>query len=196
MAERAHVTSVEAIEAFRARLILYLTKARAAVEEVSDEIQHTRAWLENDQRTRWEGECRRCQRVLDEAEQELFNTKISRLRTQTAAQLLAVERAKHALRQAEAKRDAVKRWAREFGNRAEPLGKQIDQLLGFLATDMGKGVAYLGSVIKALEAYTAVRPGVDGSAPASLREQALDPAQPAPASSAPTPLNPAESAPK
>jgi hypothetical protein len=196
MAERAHVTSVEAIETFRARLILYMSKARAAVEEVSDEIQHTRAWLENDQRTRWERECRRCQRVLDEAEQELFNTKISRIRTQTAAQLLAVERAKHALRQAEAKRDAVKRWAREFGNRAEPLGKQIDQLLGFLATDMGKGVAYLGSVIKALEAYTATRPGLDGSAPASLREQAIDSAQPAPDPIATTPLNPAESAPK
>jgi hypothetical protein len=163
MSQRAHVTSVEAIEAFRAQLILYLTRARATTEEVSDEIQRTRAWLEQDRRAHWERECRRCERVLDEAQQELLNARISRLSNQTAAQMLAVERAKRALREAEDKRAASKRWAREFGNRAEPLGKQVEQLLTFLATDMVKAVAHLGSVIKALDAYAAVQSESTGS---------------------------------
>jgi hypothetical protein len=178
MTTRAHVTSVQAIEAFRAQLILFLGKARAAVEEVSDEIVRTRTWLENEQRARWERECRRCERVLDEAQQELFNAKISRLRTQTAAQLLAVERAKRDLRHAEEKRDAVKRWTREFGNRADPLGKQVEQLLTFLTTDMVKAAAHLGSVVNSLEAYTAVQAG-PGALAAGL-PPARDEAEPAP----------------
>jgi hypothetical protein len=172
MSERAHVRSVQAIESFRAQLILYLGKARAAVEEVSEELVRTRSWLENEQRTRWEGECRRRERLLDEAQQELFSAKLSRVQTQTAAQVLAVEKARRALRQAEEKRDAVKRWTREFGNRAEPLGKQVEQLLTFLSTDMGKGVAYLGFVIQALEAYASVQPGIAGPTPAPASDSA------------------------
>ena len=117
MSQRAHVTSVEAIEAFRAQLILYLSRARAATEEVSDEIQHTRAWLEHDRRAYWERECRRRERLLDEAQQELLNAKISRISTQTAAQALAVERAKRALHEAEDKRAATRPHHRHSGSR-------------------------------------------------------------------------------
>src|SRR5512133_3795914 len=131
MAERAQVTSVEAIEGFRARLIVFMTKTRTAIEEVSDEILHAQAWIENDRRTHWDQECRRRRRALDEAQQELFNARISRLRTQSAAQILAVERRKAALREAEEKRDIIRRWTREFENRAAPLGKQVEQLLTF-----------------------------------------------------------------
>ena len=35
MADRAQVTSVEAIEAFRSALIVYLSKARPALEEIA-----------------------------------------------------------------------------------------------------------------------------------------------------------------
>ena len=38
MAERAQVTSVEAIESFRASLIVFLSKVRPTLEEVSDEV--------------------------------------------------------------------------------------------------------------------------------------------------------------
>ena len=165
MPERAQVNSVEALDAFRAKLIVFISKARAGVDEVIDEIQRTQSWLENEQRTYWDRELRRRNRELDEAEQELFSAKISRIRTQSAAQVLAVERAKRSVRAAEAKRDAVKKWTREFESRAEPLGKQVDQLLTFLTTDLGKGVAYLGSTVKLLQDYALVAPQSDQLAP-------------------------------
>ena len=56
MAERAHVTSVEAIKDFRSNLIVYLAKARPALEEVSSDMMRTRLWLESDQQSHWERE--------------------------------------------------------------------------------------------------------------------------------------------
>jgi hypothetical protein len=155
MSERAQVNSVEAIEVFRAKLLVFMSKARAAVEEVTDEARDTRVWLEHDRRGFWEKESRRRARDLEQAEQELFNARLSNLRTHTAAQFMAVERARSALRVAEEKRDLVKRWAREFENRAEPLAKEVEQLLTFLTTDLVKAAAYLGSVVRILDAYAA-----------------------------------------
>jgi hypothetical protein len=157
MPERAQVTSIEAVESFRAKLIVFITKARAALEEAADEVQRTQSWLDNEQRMRWENECRRRRRELDEAQQELFSAKVSRIRTQSAAQVLAVERAKRALREAEDKREAVKRWGREFANRADPLVKQVEQFLGFVTTDLVKAAAHLSGLLKALDAYMAAR---------------------------------------
>ena len=45
MPERAHVTSVDALELFRSQLIVYLSKARPALDEVSAEVVRTRVWL-------------------------------------------------------------------------------------------------------------------------------------------------------
>ncbi len=42
MPERAHVTSVDALESFRANLIIYLSKARPTLEEVSADVQRMR----------------------------------------------------------------------------------------------------------------------------------------------------------
>ncbi len=165
MVERAQVSSVEAIDSFRGDLIVFMTKARAAVEEVADHVQRTRVWLQHEQRTRWEKECRRLSRVLEEAQQEFFSAKLANYRSATAAQALAVERAKLALRRAEEQLAAVKRWSRELDNRAEPLLKQVEQLQTFLTTDLVKAAAYLSNIVKALEAYTAAGPG-PGAPPA------------------------------
>ena len=72
MPERAHVTSVEALEEFRATLIVYLTKARPTLEEVSGDVMRTRLWLENEQRVHWEAQVRRRTKELEEAQAALF----------------------------------------------------------------------------------------------------------------------------
>ena len=64
MPDQAHVTSLEALEKFRATLLTYISKARPALEEVSGDILRTRMWLENDQRTHWEGQMRRRSKEL------------------------------------------------------------------------------------------------------------------------------------
>ena len=47
MAERAQVTSSDALELFRSNLLLYLDKARPALDEVSAEVMRMRNWLED-----------------------------------------------------------------------------------------------------------------------------------------------------
>jgi len=72
---------------------------------------------------------------------------------------MTVQRAQRAIQEAEAKLKTLRRWERELDNRAAPLLKQLDQLRGFLASDMAQAVAYLDQALKALEAYRNITPG-------------------------------------
>ena len=156
MAERAQVTSFEAVESFRADLIVFLSRARAVLEEASDDVLRTRLWVQNDQRRLWEGETRVRYRKLEEARAELFNARLSQFQESTLLQTMAVQRAERAVREAEAKLALLKKWDRDLENRTDPLVKQVTQLHGFLTIDMGRAVAHLVQVVKALEAYADV----------------------------------------
>ena len=72
--------------------------------------------------------------------------------------------------------DTLRRWERELDNRAAPLLKQLDQLRGFLASDMAKAIAYLDQVLKALEAYRNIIPGRSPAPP--LVDDGHEPAAP------------------
>jgi len=156
MAERAQVTSVEAVESFRASLIVYLKSARATLEEACDEILRARSWVQDDRRPHWENEKRVRGRKLEETRAELFSARLSKFHDSTALQLLAVQRAERAIREGEAKLTVIKKWHRELENQTDPLLKQLNQLQGFLTTDMGRAVAYLAQVVRTLEAYASV----------------------------------------
>ncbi len=186
MPPRAHVTSVEAIEEFRSSLLVYVSKARPTLEEVSDEALRTRLWLENEQRTRWEAEVRRRTRTLEQAQQALFSSGISNLRDASDVEKMAVQRARRALEEAEAKLKLVKHWARDFQNRAEPLTRQLDKLHTLLSNDMVKAAAHLANVIKALDAYADVAPpSLEGNPAAPATEAPAGAAAPAPPPSDP-----------
>jgi len=158
MPERAHVTSVEALEAFRSNLIVYLSKARPTLEEVSTDVQRMRGWLENDQRAHWENEVRRRSRALQEAQAALFSSRLSRLREASATEQMAVQRTKRALDEAEGKLRVLKQWNRVFDNRVDPLVKQMEKLHTVLAHDMVHAVAFLAQAINTLDAYAEVAP--------------------------------------
>jgi len=166
MAEQAQVTSVEAIESFRASLILFLSKVRPTLEEVSDEVMRLQARIQNDQRRFWESELRKRGLKLEEAKQELFNAALSQLQQATALQHMAVQRAQRAVRDAEDKLGTVKKWERALEDRTAPLVKQIEEFHGFLTVEMGRAGAQLVQFVKALEAYTKVAgPAKEGAPP-------------------------------
>jgi hypothetical protein len=158
MPQRAQVTSVEALEAFRSTLIVYLSKARPTLEEVSADVLRTRLWLENEQRTRWENEARRRHKELEQAQSALFSARLSNLRKETAAEVMAVHRARRSLDEAQSKLLVLKRWLREFDAQAQPLLKQMEKLHTVLANDMVKAVAYLGQAVNTLDAYAGMTP--------------------------------------
>ena len=173
MADRAQVTSFEAVESFRADLIVFLSRARAVLEEASDDVLRTRLWVQNDQRRVWEGETRVRYRKLEEARAELFSAQLSQFHESTALCLMAVQRAERANREAEAKMAVLKKWDREMENRTDPLVKQVTQFHSFLATDMKRAVAYLDQAVKTLEAYAGVpTPGAGAASTQAKNEPA------------------------
>jgi hypothetical protein len=153
MPQKAQVTSVEAIEAFRANLIVYVSKARPTLEEVGADVLRTKSWIENDQRSYWENMVKRRTRDLQEAQQALFSARISNLRKESAAEQMAYHRARRALDEAETRLRALKKWGREFDGHVAPLLKQTEKLHTVLANDMVKAAAYLAETIKTLAAY-------------------------------------------
>ncbi len=165
MADRAQVTSIDALESFRASLILFLTKARPTLEEVSDDVLRIKLWIQNDRRTHWQGELKRRLRAFEQAQQELFSARLSNLREPTAAQQLTVTRAQRAVREAEDKLRVLRKWSREFENQTDPLVKLVDHLHTFLTSEMAHAVAHLAQVLVTLEAYVERGPAPE-SAPA------------------------------
>ena len=158
MAEQAHVTSLDALEAFRASLIVFLGHAHRSVDEVGDEVRRTRGHLQNEWRTRWEQEIRKRRQLLSQAEQDLLSAKLSNLRDNISAQQNAVRKAREALDHAEKKLRKVKLWTRDFDTAVGPLVKRIDSLRHLLDFDLPKGLAYLVQAQKILEAYAESAP--------------------------------------
>jgi hypothetical protein len=164
MPQRAQITSIEALQEFRATLIVYLSKARPTLEEVSADALRTRLWLENEQRTHWENEVRRRHKLLEQAQAELFSARLSNLRKESAAEVMAVHRCRRSLDEAQSKLLVLKRWLREYDAQAQPLLKQMEKLHTVLANDMVKAVAYLAQAVDTLDAYAGVPPPSLGSA--------------------------------
>ena len=158
MADQARITSVDALESFRASLVVYLSKASPALEEISDVINRTRAWLQDDQRMHWEGQVRQRRKALEQAQAALHSARMSTLRDSITTEQMAVNRAKRLLEEAEEKLRRVKQWNREFDNVVGPSLRKLESLRAILTNDMPQAVAYLAHVVKTLDAYTGIAP--------------------------------------
>lgn len=185
MAEHSHVTSFDAIESFRANILVFLSKARPTVEEVGNELVRLRVWLETDQRNHWEKEIRLLNRQLEQAQQELFAARLSKLQSASVVQEMTVQRLKHKLREAEDKQQTTRKWSRALDDRTQPLVKEVENLHTFLFMDMVRAVAYLEQVLEKLEAYAGVaQPGFPGAgsprAAAPPQNPATSPGEPEP----------------
>ena len=172
MATQVRVTSIDALDRFRAHLIIFLTEARRAVDEVVDEVRRTRLWLQHDQRLHWEAQVRRWRKLLDQARGELLSARISDLRTTSTAQQNAVLKAKRGLNEAEEKVRNVKHWNRDFDSRADALLKSLTGLRDYLDHDLPKAVTFLVQAQRALQAYTEGTSGGTTSPPPRETEAA------------------------
>ena len=153
MATQVKVTSLDALESFRASLIIFLTKARRSVDDVCDDVRRTRQWVQNDQRLLWESQLRKRRQALEQAEGELFSAKLSGLRDNIAPQQQAVRKAKADLQEAETKLRNIKRWNRDFDGLVDPLLKRLQGLREHFDHEMPRGITYLVEALRTLEAY-------------------------------------------
>ena len=164
MPERAKVTSLEAIEDFRAKLILYREKAGRVLDEVSDAVTRTRLWLQNDRLTHWQHEIRRRTHDLEQRQQELFSAQLSGLLDASPVEQAAVQKARRALQEAEERLHVVRQWNRQYDHRVEPLGRAVEKLRHTLGHDLALAVARLDEISRTLSAYVEVSAGGAASA--------------------------------
>ena len=105
MPEAARITSVEAVEAFRADLLVYLEKARNVVDEVGEEVKRTHGWLQDDRGPHWAQQVKRRTVALQERQQELFSAQLGNFKHNIQAELVAVRRAKQGRQTADTGRE-------------------------------------------------------------------------------------------
>ena len=169
MSDQVRISSIEALEAFRADLIQYVEKARMALENAESEVRRTRSYLDLDRLGYWSAQCKQRTKLLEQAEAELYNVTLASPQESHAFQKMAVTKARRNLEQAEAKLLVVKRWRQTFENRATPLLRQLDPMFFLVGQHLPKGIHSLGEAIKALQSYAEkmpfVKPAAPGTAP-------------------------------
>jgi hypothetical protein len=164
MSDQVKVTSIDALEAFRADLIQYIAKARVALEDMEGDVRRTQTWLDTDRMQHWGGQIKLWTKNLHQAEQELYSVNLTNPKASNAFQKMAVVKAKRKLAEAEEKMQRVKYWRQKFETRATPLLRQLDPMFFIVGQQLPKGVFALGEAVKALQAY-AERPVSNAPAP-------------------------------
>ena len=158
MAQPAKVTSIEALDAFKASLIVYLEKAGRLLDEVSEDVVRTRSWLETDRLVHWKKQVHVRTRALAQADQELLTARLSGMPEAVQTRRMAVNQAKLALREAEDGLARVRQWIRHYETQAQSHAKLVTQLRHSLAFDMSKAVAFLERAAATLAAYGEMSP--------------------------------------
>jgi hypothetical protein len=176
---QAKVTSVDALTAFRTSLILYMGSAANSLDEVRDEARRTRTWLQNDQKNHWEGQIKRLRKQLEQAEAELFTSRLSAMTSHSAARQMAVTRLRRLVRETEEKLGILKKWIRNYDSLVEPLLKKLESVQHLVANDFPKAAAFLSQAERTLDDYTRIAPEggtaeKSGGAPAGEGEQAAE----------------------
>jgi hypothetical protein len=157
MDSQARITDTDALENLRSALILFQARAKRSVDEVIDEVRRTKRWLEQEKREYWENQIRIRSRKLDQAEQELFNAKLSAWRDSIAREKAIVVKMRALVTEAEEKLRAIKHWDRNYESVVEPMTKGLSSLREFLEQELPKGIWQITNSIKSLDAYSEVR---------------------------------------
>jgi hypothetical protein len=183
MADQVKITSLDVLETFRSRLIVFLTKARRAVDEATDDARRTRNWLHGEQKVFWEAQWRKRRKAYDAAQQELISARFSEFNDSPSLQQAAVRKTKAALDEAEDKMRKVKAWSRDFDRCAEPVVKKLEGMKHYIEHDLPMAVALLTQIQRTLEAYSETHAPSDAPAPSSggeSPESLPEPTEPSP----------------
>ena len=171
MSDQARISSIDALEAFRAELIHYIEKARVALEDMTGEARRTRSWIDVDRTQHWSAQHKRLVKQLHQAEEELYSANLTSPLASNSLQKMAVARARHKVDEAEAKLRVIKHWRQVYDNRTGPLLRQLEPMFFRVGQQLPKAAHALGESIKILQAYAeSSRPAQRPPAPAAPTE--------------------------
>jgi len=174
MDRQAKVTSVDALTTFRSSLIIYMGSVGNALDEVRDEVRRMRTWLQVDQRAHWGGQLKRLRKQLEQAEAELFTSRLSSMTSHSAARQMAVTRLRRMVRETEERAKALQKWIRNYDSLVEPLLKKLDGMQHFAAHDLPKAVSSLAQAERTLDDYARIAPEGGGNEGPRAAEEAKE----------------------
>lgn len=168
MGERARVTSVEALGAFRPALVKFTEEASAALMTAEAGAQRAVQWLRSDRVPHWTREVRRRQELVVRARGSLESKRP--LHPDESASLveqqIALDKAKRALADAERKLAESRRWTGVLERALEEYRGSVQGLGWFIRADLEKAQGALERMAAALEAYLALGgPASDAAGP-------------------------------
>lgn len=149
----ANVRSIDALEGFRSRLVLYLTRSRAILEDVAQEIVRTRIWLETECPVHWKRQIRLLSVTAAQAEQELVTARLSGDAGAIMERKRALAKALGNLRHAEEGLERTRRWLQRYPTDVEAQGALPQRLQHLLATDASRAVNFLETAATILADY-------------------------------------------
>lgn len=153
MADKAHVSDVEALERFRATLTVYVERLNSVLDEVSEEVKRTRIWLQSDQKLSLQHEMKRRQRKLEQLDQEMFTARLSKLESSKTGAQMQINKQRREIRELEERIRAVAGWLRNYDSVVETEARKVEKLRHFLDIDMKRANTFLAESVKSLNAY-------------------------------------------
>ena len=150
----ANVTNIEALERYRSSLVLFLERAGFVLDEVSEEVKRTRIWLQTEQSMKLGHEMKRCQRELEQLEQEMFTARLSDLAQKKTGMQMQINKKRREILELEGKIRAVKGWLRNFDSVVETEARKAEKLRQQIDIEMAIAVTSLTESVKQLRAYS------------------------------------------
>ena len=152
---QAKVRSIDALQHWRSSLVVYHSKARRGLAQVTEEVKRMRHWLESEQMPFWKAQIRRLTRKMEQAQQELISARFSTLRATLTVHEQAVRKAKAAVQYAEEKLARTKIWCRNYDRVVEPLVRRLEGMQYFTEHEMPKAITLMEQLLRGLEGYAA-----------------------------------------
>lgn len=167
MSESANVRAINSLDELRGALVQFRTEAQESLQAAAQEISRTLDWLA-ERKQRWQNEVRRREEIVQAARAALARCEASGYRDEDgryhqpdcSSQQNALLQAQVYLREAEAELRTVYGWINHVQQAADAYQQRARQLNDYLANDMTKATALLGSSADTLRSYTAMSAGL------------------------------------
>lgn len=171
MSDQAQVKSFEAIEVVRAALLEFGHKADEGLTSCNLEMRRLVDWLEHNRPGFWEEQYRKAWDGVTQAKQDLnrclmFPVGVNE-RPSCSEERAALKKAQAKLAYCEEKKEKLKHWIREIRHEIHTYEGRTAKLREVVDTDVPKGAATLGQVLKSLEEYRNLSKGSGLSTPTS-----------------------------
>ncbi len=159
MADRARVSSVEALAAFRPALVKFQEETAAALTSAESDAGRTALKLRNQLEPYWKKECRVRREELTRAKGKVSAKQASKSNDErtTVDEKKALEKAKRRLEYAERKLEVTRVWARRLEKEQDEFRSKIGGFKAVVDQQMPRAVFELDRVIRTLDEYLRIK---------------------------------------